>query len=681
MQNDINEPINEIEEQISLESLKQNLLNNIKSQKFKSIQKKLEFYLIGAFTTFTTIMCAICIVSAYESTIVTLENTFKIITAESAENFSSQLDFFEICMTDISQYDYFDDVTKNKNDIIKLLERKEEEYWCYTSFIGTDGFDIRTDEFLGNTDYYLGAMGGSPHVSRPISKNGINVMPVSIPAYNNGVLIGVIYITPDTDYMYYLLNKTPITERSNRFIITSSGDYVLSSNPSQFIGTIYNPLNDKTLNSSEHVTMNMALKGELGFDNYKNTDGDWISTTFTTIPNTDGWILVSTAYSIEFISRLVFVIIISVLSCIVISAIIVFRVRRSINEFIKPIDVCIERVSELAIGNVKAPVQIFETGDEVEELSKCLDAIRNNLSTLVEDESYLLNQMASGNFSIESKHPDIYIGDYAPLLVSIKKIIDDMNGALSQISTATIEVTYGSENVATSAQSLAMGAHSQEQSSEALLNSFEQISSGIVVSSQKALKAQELTDKTGKEVQVGAALMEDLRGAMSDIYESSQQISNIINSIKDIASQTNMLSLNASVEAARAGEAGVGFAVVAEEVRNLALRSSTSAKNTELLITATLEAVERGSQITNATADSLAIIVECIQEAIIAINDIAGTMTDQTTEVKVVMKSLEEISQVINNTSCTSQESAAVSQELSAQAVALTGLVNKFNLK
>lgn len=677
-----NDFTNEVEiEQDSQNSVIDSLKEGILSHKFKSIQKKLEFYLIGAFTTFTVIVCGITIVSAYDSTIVTLEKALKVATTESATNFSRQLEVFQLCMKDISQYSAFDDVSKNKKEIIEILENKSDEYWCYTSFITSDGYDIRTGEFLGGADYFTGAIGGSLHVSTPTTINGSNVMPISYPAYHDNVLIGVLYLTPDVEYMFYLLDLVPVSENSHKYIINSKGEYILSNNPSQFIGNNYNPLNDSNVTSYEKTTMQMAIQGELGFDNYLNSDGYWISTTFCPIPNTDGWILVSGAHSLDFISRLVVVMVISILICIFISAIIVFQVRKSINNFIKPIDVCINRVAELATGDVTSPVEIFETGDEVEQLSRCLHEIKTNLSMLVDDESYLLNKMASGDFSVESKHPEIYIGDYAPLLVSINKILDDMNNALYQISTASVEVTFGSENVSTSAQSLAMGAHSQEQSSEALLNSFEQISSGIVISSEKAIKAQQLTDRTGIEVKIGNAHMSDLRQAMADIYDSSQQISNIINSIKDVALQTNILSLNAAVEAARAGAAGAGFAVVAEEVRELALRSSRSAKDTEKLITATLEAVERGSQITNSTADSLDVIVSCIEEAIIAINDIAGTMTDQTTEVKVVIRSLEEISEVINNTSCTSQESAAVSEELSAQAQALSNLVMKFNLK
>lgn len=674
--------IDKITEQLdSEENLAENLLNNIRSPQFKSIQKKLEFYLIGAFSTFTILVCILVTIACYDSTILTLESMAKISASESAQNFSKELSTFELCMKDLAQYSIFGDVNKYKNEIIELLEYKESEYWFHVSFITPDGYDIRSGEYLGGTDYFIGASSGNFHVSSPIILNGANVMPMAYPAYNLGEYVGVMYFAPDTNYMDYLLNLIPISEKNEKFIIDNKGNYILSGNVGQYIGTPYNPLNDSSVRPSEVAMISNAIQGELGYYNFQNTDGDWLFATYTAIPNTDGWVMISTAYSLEFLSRLVYVVAISILLCLTISSIIVFKVRKNIGNFVKPIDTCINRVSSLAVGNVNEPVEIFETGDEVEELSRCLDTIVNNLSTLVKDESYMLNQMANGNFNIESKYPEVYMGDYKPLLVSINKILDDMNGMLSQISTASVEVTFGSENVSTSAQSLAMGAHNQEQSSEALLQSFEQISTGIVVSSEKALKAQQLTDKTGKEVKVGSALMLDLRTAMSEIYDSSQQISSIINSIKDVAFQTNILSLNASVEAARAGSAGAGFAVVADEVRSLALRSSTSAKNTEKLITATLEAVERGSQITNATADSLDIIVECIEEAIIAINDIAGTMTDQTSEVKVVIRSLEEISQVINSTSCTSQESAAVSEELSAQAQALSGLVMKFKLK
>ena len=167
---------------------------------------------------------------------------------------------------------------------------------------------------------------------------------------------------------------------------------------------------------------------------------------------------------------------------------------------------------------------------------------------------------------------------------------------------------------------------------------------------------------------------------MDAISAKSDEIGKIIKTIEDIAFQTNILALNAAVEAARAGSAGKGFAVVADEVRNLASKSADAAQNTTVLIEDTVNAVSAGTLIANATAQSLAHVVDEAKEVVDLINEIASASDEQAEYINELMNVLNEIADVVQTNAATSQESADASEELSHQADMLKSLISQFKL-
>ena len=175
--------------------------------------------------------------------------------------------------------------------------------------------------------------------------------------------------------------------------------------------------------------------------------------------------------------------------------------------------------------------------------------------------------------------------------------------------------------------------------------------------------------------------MLDLVKTVRDIGENSSQIGKIIKTIEAIVFQTNILALNAAVEAARAGEAGKGFSVVAEEIRNLAIRSSQASKNTAALIATSLDTVQAGPDIEDETARSLGLVLESVRLVTGSVGRIAASSRQQALSLRQIEKGMGQISDVVQTNSATAEESAAASGELSAQAQFLEELAGQFRLK
>jgi methyl-accepting chemotaxis protein len=197
---------------------------------------------------------------------------------------------------------------------------------------------------------------------------------------------------------------------------------------------------------------------------------------------------------------------------------------------------------------------------------------------------------------------------------------------------------------------------------------------------EKANEAQALVAEAIADVKDGNEAMRNMILAMNEINASSESISKIIKVIDDIAFQTNILALNAAVEAARAGEAGKGFAVVAEEVRNLAAKSSQAASETAELIENSIRKVETGSGIADGTAKALEKITGNVEKSQVLINDIAEASNYQADAIEQIGLAVEQVSQVVQNNSATSEECAASSVDLANQANRMQELLAVYNL-
>lgn len=335
---------------------------------------------------------------------------------------------------------------------------------------------------------------------------------------------------------------------------------------------------------------------------------------------------------------------------------------------------------EMTKGNLKQQIS-YEAKDELGSLADSIRATMNSMSKIIGDVGFLLGEMAGGNFQIKTTAEDSYVGDFHPILMSMRDINSRLSDTLTQIYEASNQVAAGSTQMAESAQSLAEGATEQAGAIEELQATIEDVAEQAHSNAVDSMKSYEQANAVGKEAELSSQKMRTLTTAMHSIMETSNQISKIIMDIEDIATQTNLLSLNAAIEAARAGEAGRGFAVVADQIRKLAEDSAKSAVNTKNLIETSLLEVNNGNQLTEDTAVAMENVInglKDIAQQVQKTRDASESQSSATTQIKI---GIEQISEVVQSNSATSQEASATSEELSAQADTLNSLVNQFRLK
>ncbi len=363
--------------------------------------------------------------------------------------------------------------------------------------------------------------------------------------------------------------------------------------------------------------------------------------------------------------------------CAVLLIIIVILRSNAIVRPIKKLHIVAEKLANGNLGIEMPTVTTDEIGGLTESISHIVDRLKTYILYINEIVD-ILHGLGDGELVFEMKQN--YVGEFKKLKIALTEVQSALSNTLFQILDSADRVTSGAGQGSLAAQSLAQGATEQASTVEELAATIHELSSHAQNDSDNASHASNELDNIERELEESNKHMKDMLAAMSEITYQSNEIEKIIKTIEDIAFQTNILALNAAVEAARAGTAGKGFAVVADEVRNLAVKSGEAAKNTTVLIQNSITAVEKGSVIANTTAKSIENVSAKTRGVVKSIDEISVRYQQQAESLTQVSNGIGEISAVVQTNSATAQESAASSEELSAQATIMKDLVHKFNL-
>ena len=371
-------------------------------------------------------------------------------------------------------------------------------------------------------------------------------------------------------------------------------------------------------------------------------------------------------------------VVVLIVGLIVITTINKKKSKALIQEIEEDLDVLAKATEEIAKGNVHVDID-YDADNEIGRVANQLRTAVESLIYYIDEIGNKMSTMAQGNFDIAFDRD--FNGDFRDIQNAIESFSQQISDSMTEIMEVSDMVSNGANQIAGAGQNLADTVTSQANIVDDLSVTVNRITDQISNSSTDATTISKEVEVVAENIVEGNKRMQDVVNAMDAISSSSQEISKIIDTINEIADETNLLSLNASIEAARAGEAGKGFAVVAGEVSKLAGQTVEAAQDTAELINASLRNVEIGISIANDTATKLNDMVDQVQGIAGKVKSIAEASNTQAESVKEMSNDIGEISSVGQNNAATSEESLALSYEMNEHANSLKGLVEKFNLK
>jgi len=302
--------------------------------------------------------------------------------------------------------------------------------------------------------------------------------------------------------------------------------------------------------------------------------------------------------------------------------------------------------------------------------------ITRTISVPIRRAEVAANQIARGDLS----HEIAMAGsdEVGRLLESLRTMKINLLGMIAQIKQGADSIVVASQQIATGNADLSSRTESQASSLEETASSMEELTGTVKQNAENAHEANKLVISASDAADKGGAVVNQVVATMGSIKESSRKISDIIGVIDGIAFQTNILALNAAVEAARAGEQGRGFAVVAAEVRNLAQRSASAAKEIKLLIGDATNEVDYGSKLVVEAGDAMTLIVRSVQHVANIMGEITAASTEQSSGIEQVNMAVKEMDEMTQQNAALVEQAAAAAESMKEQALELGQTVNVF---
>lgn len=540
----------------------------------------------------------------------------------------------------------------------------------------TSGGTISGDDYDCTTRaWYSCTETGETMLTKPYisASTGKTILSAATPVYDeNKTVVGVVGIDVVIDTVMNMMQDYTIGAEGYSMLLADDGTFVYHPN-ADLIDTMI-----QDMNISDNVGTAISDQAE---ELIKYTvNGEHKFGYIMPIGNT-GFIALSCIPKGQYYSSLVTAMIALFAVIIVGLVFILFLIGKLSGNIVKPLAELNDAAMELANGNLDVSIDVH-TEDEVGELGDSIGKTVKRLKEYIDyiDEiSQVLADMADGKLAIQLKYA--YVGEFQKVKDALNNISKSMTEVMTSIVQGADQVSVGSDDLANAAQNMAENTQTQAAAIEELLATATTVAEQVKENRDNSEKSAAYTNEVADVMEDSKKQMSQMREAMDKIQESSKQVVGVIKAIEDIASQTNLLSLNASIEAARAGEAGKGFAVVAGEIGGLANESADAVNTTRNLINVSLNEIEKGNAIVNDVMASLDNAVERVRVANGMIQETAQVADVQMKSIDQIRDGIKDMSQVVQDNSAMAEETSATSEELAAQSVTLNELVQKFELE
>lgn len=392
-----------------------------------------------------------------------------------------------------------------------------------------------------------------------------------------------------------------------------------------------------------------------------------------------GWKVVYVTPASQNLNVTIFIVIFLIVNLFGVRIVIRRYCEKEMNHWFRPLTSISEKVTEIAQGNLDIVFNEEPIAEEIAMLTVSLNDTVEQLKKYIGDITFVVNNISNNNLAVESNVE--YQGAFIAIKNGLNTIIDKLNHAFGQVNEQSEIVVNYSGQVQESTMQVANGATEQNLAVQGLVSNIGVLSEQIQHITENAETASEVSQLTNKQLALGNEEMQSLLQAMESIEETSKEIGVIITTINNISEETNLLALNASIEAARAGEAGKGFAVVADEISKLAAASAEATDTITKLIENSMRAVDVGKDLADKTSVTLQTGINNSLKSNEDIMQITEFVKSQVGAVEAIEKSVHDIAAIIDANAATSQENAAISDELINCANALKTTVDEYNLR